>query len=161
MFRNLVSRLGSRTLYLPIGCMGLIFLLSSIPGGRHDLLGYEFQLAPRIGNFLHLPVYAVLATLWMVALEARGAPPGRAALLACIYATLFGAADEVHQHFVPLRCMDARDALANLLGAMGAALAWPWMRSLFFASSRAGEGGTAASREEREGPPGGAPGPRP
>ena len=131
--------------------MGFIFLLSSIPGGRHELLGYEFQLAPDIGNILHLPAYAALATFWMIALESRGAPPGRAALLACIYATLFGAADEVHQYFIPLRCMDARDVLANLLGALIAALVWPWARPLFFARTTRGD--ITTPREESREPP--------
>ena len=148
MLRKLIAKLGRRTILLPLGCMGLIFLLSSIPGGRHDLLGYEFQLAPDIGNLLHLPAYAVLATLWMIALESRGAPARRAAVLACIYATLFGAADEVHQAFVPLRCMDARDVLANLLGALAAALAWPWVRFLFFDPDEAARTGITTRQEE-------------
>jgi VanZ family protein len=153
MLRNLVTKLGSKTIFLPLGCMGLIFLLSSIPGGRHELLGYEFQLAPDIGNLLHLPAYAVLATLWMIALESRGVPARRAALLACVYATLFGAADEVHQSFVPLRCMDARDVLANLLGALAAALAWPWTRSLFFEPGRNARRGITTRQEASAEPP--------
>jgi len=153
MLRNLIARLGRKTILLPLGCMGLIFCLSSIPGGRHELLGYEFQLAPDLGNLLHLPAYAALATFWMIALESRGVPARRAALLACVYATLFGAADELHQFFVPLRCMDARDVLANFLGALAAALVWPWARSLFFEPGRTARRGITKRQEEWPEPP--------
>ena len=131
----MVRRLGPRTLALPILYMALIFGLSSIPGGSHDVLGYKLELSPRLGNFLHLPVYYVLGVLWQVALEARGLGRSRSALLACILATAFGALDEVHQYFVPLRYMDIRDVIANFLGVLAAVLTWPWVRPIFFARS--------------------------
>jgi VanZ family protein len=131
--RNIVRGLGRRAIVLPILCMAFIFGLSSIPGGSHDVLGYTLDLSPRIGNFLHLPVYYVLGALWLVALEARGVPGARAAVLACFLGTAFGALDEVHQYFVPLRSMDIRDVIANFAGCLAAALTWPWTRAIFFA----------------------------
>jgi VanZ like protein len=131
--RNIVRRLGRRTLFFPILYMAFIFCLSSIPGGSHDVLGYTLELSPQIGNFLHLPVYYILGVLWQVAFEARGVARARAALLACVLGTTFGALDEVHQYFVPHRSMDIRDVIANFLGLLAAALTWPWIRPLFFA----------------------------
>jgi VanZ family protein len=113
--------------------MGFIFLLSSIPGGQKHLFGYSFELHPQFGNFLHVPVYCALATLWMITLETWQLPRRRSLLLAVVYAALFGALDEVHQYFVPARFMSLMDVLSNLLGALIAALCWRYLRGLFFA----------------------------
>jgi len=131
--RSIVKNLGRRTLVFPLAFMGFIFLLSSIPGGEKNVFGYSFQLNPQLGNFLHVPVYCALATFWLITLEAWQVPPRKGLLLAVVYAALFGALDEVHQYFVPERFMSLMDVLSNLLGALIAALAWRYVRSLFFA----------------------------
>jgi hypothetical protein len=132
LLRALVARLGRGAIALPIAGMAGIFTLSSFPGGEQEVLGVSFEVAPKVGNFLHLPAYFTLATLWKIALEARQVPAPRSSWLAVVLATAFGALDELHQYFVPERCMDAKDALANLLGALIAVPAWPWVRGLFF-----------------------------
>jgi VanZ family protein len=56
----------------------------------------------------------------------------RAAALAVALAALYGASDEIHQHFVPHRTMDARDLLADTTGAAAAAgmlYAWGIIRA--------------------------------
>ena len=119
--------------------MAFIFAMSSVPGGAHEVLGYSFELNPKLGNFLHIPAYYVLALLWKVAFEVRKVPGRKGSVLAATYATLFGAADEVHQRFVPDRYMDIRDVLANLLGAVLAVLTWRYVRPLFFRKESAFE----------------------
>jgi hypothetical protein len=128
----LVARLGKGAIALPIACMAAIFTLSSFHGGEQDVLGYTFEVTPKVGNFLHLPAYFVLSTCWKVALTAWRVPERKGSWLAVAYATAFGALDEVHQYFVPERCMDYKDAIANLLGALLALPAWPLVRRLFF-----------------------------
>jgi VanZ family protein len=130
--KNLVKNLGRWTLAFPLAFMGFIFLLSSIPGGRQSVFGHSFELSPNFGNFLHIPVYCTLATLWLIALRAWQVPHRKSLLLAVAYATLYGALDEVHQYFVPDRCMSFMDVLANLLGAIIAILAWRYVQRLFF-----------------------------
>lgn len=56
----------------------------------------------------------------------------RAVLLAVAIAALYGASDEIHQHFVPHRSMDPYDLLADTTGAAaaaGAVYAWGIIRA--------------------------------
>ncbi len=129
--RSAVKKAGRWTLLLPIAYMSLIFCLSSLPGSKLPTWGVgSFDL----GNFLHFPVYYGLGILWLIALEARRVPERRGALLTVFLATLFGALDEVHQSFVPLRYMDFWDGVVNCAGATCAALTWGWSKPLFFPS---------------------------
>ena len=133
VLRDIVENLGRRTVVFPVAFMGFIFLLSSIPGGKKHVLGYSFELNPHFGNFLHVPVYCLLATLWLITLQTWQVPLRKSLVLAVVYATLYGALDEVHQYFVPDRFMSLMDVLANLLGALIAAFCWRHLRGLFFA----------------------------
>jgi VanZ family protein len=112
--------------------MAAIFTLSSFPGGEQEMLGYTFEVTPKVGNFLHVPAYFVLGTCWKVGLTAWGVRGRKGSWLAVIYSTVFGALDEIHQYFVPERCMDYKDAITNFLGALLAILAWPLVGRLFF-----------------------------
>lgn len=99
--------------WLPVvGYMGLIFYESSQPA-----LPAAFDHV--WDKLLHLGGYAPLAWLTVRALTDRFRQPttrGRA-LLAWAITTAYGATDEWHQSFVPLRAMDAGDLLADALGA--------------------------------------------
>jgi VanZ family protein len=44
-------------------------------------------------------------------------------LLAAVLCALYGVTDEIHQHFVPTRNMDALDMAANALGSAFGAFA--------------------------------------
>ena len=82
--------------------MGLIFHLSSLPGGQVGIPAPWDKLA-------HLAEYAVLGFL-------LGRGSGRVSL-AFLVAALYGATDELHQAFVPGREASALDWLADAAGA--------------------------------------------
>ena len=91
--------------------MALIFFASSVPG---DELPGQFW-----DKGVHLLVYAGLGVLFLLPLAAARlsqATP-RAAGLAVLLSTLYGAFDEVHQAFTPERSPDVRDLVADALGA--------------------------------------------
>jgi VanZ family protein len=83
-------------------------------------------------KLLHGGAYGVLGALVLRGLSGRWRRPVsiRMAATAVLMAALYGASDEVHQHFVPPRQMDARDAVADTAGAAlaGAAL-YGWSAS--------------------------------
>lgn len=70
---------------------------------------------PQADKVVHLGLYAVLALLGRVRFG-RGSP---ANIVLCL---AFGGLDEWHQHFVPGRCMDLLDWLADATGALLGAL---------------------------------------
>lgn len=103
------------SLWAPVAaCMALIFWVSSMssppsPGQVSDKL-------------LHFAAYGGLATLCLRATSGgrlAGITP-RAALLAWLLATGYGATDELHQRFVPHRSADVADLAADALGAAAA-----------------------------------------
>jgi len=96
--------------------MVIIFRLSALPGtavpGRFGWLG-------------HLLGYAVLASLYLIALDPQVSSP-RAAARAVVLASLYGITDEIHQLFVPGRSSDPVDWLVDTAGALMAVglIAW-------------------------------------
>ena len=68
-------------------------------------------------TWLHLWEYALLAVLLGRALAGEGVSHGRAALYAVLLASAYGASDEYHQWFVPMRTVDVRDWIADAGGA--------------------------------------------
>ena len=94
-----------------VGYMALIFFASSVPGDQ--LPGHFWDKA------VHFLVYGVLGALFLLpATDARLERLGaRAAFLGVLYATLYGAFDEIHQSFTPERTPDLHDLLADTLGA--------------------------------------------
>ena len=106
-------------LWVPVAAyMAVIFVLSSIPNP---------PTVPEPGSdkVLHFLLYGGLA-----ALVVRAAAGGldrpvtiRTVIVAVIVSALYGATDELHQHFVPPRQMDAWDLAADSVGAAASALA--------------------------------------
>ena len=68
-------------------------------------------------TLLHFSEYAALAILLGRALAGEGLSHGRAALSAVLLAIVYGASDEYHQWFVPMRTADVRDWIADAGGA--------------------------------------------
>lgn len=98
--------------------MALIWLLSAQPG---DVLSVGWEIPDKLA---HAVVYLVLGLLAARAVGPRGSG---AAVLGL--AAGWGALDELHQRFVPLRQADPRDWLADLVGAAcGLGLVRLWRR---------------------------------
>ena len=105
-------------LVLAIAVAAAIFYASSIPGG--DLPSH-----PNVFNVVaHFLEYALLAGLLAVALNSPDRKLWQTLIIAVVIASLYGASDEVHQHFVPGRTPDILDWLTDTIGAfVGASLA--------------------------------------
>lgn len=104
----------------PLLYMAGIFCLSSISdqGSANDSLNPLAWISPNFQNFLHLPVYAGLASLWFWALRHWFAESGYRYLLALILTVGYGLLDEWHQTFVPGRFGSLTDAGFNFMGAV-------------------------------------------
>jgi VanZ family protein len=96
----------------PILWMALIFYLSSQSDPAPAVTAVVWDKA------LHLAGYAVQAILFGRALTGEGFGPAGAALGAVVLASLYAASDELHQAWTPMRMADARDWVADTLGAI-------------------------------------------
>ena len=104
----------------PLLYMAGIFCLSSIPdyGSANSSLNPLAWITPNVQNFLHLPVYAGLASLWFWALRHWMTESGYRIVLTLIITVGFGLFDEWHQTFVPGRYGSLTDAGFNVIGAV-------------------------------------------
>ena len=101
----------------PLLYMVLIFQFSSESSPMPEVTEHVWD------KLLHLAEYAGLAVLFCRALTGEGLGWLAAALTALLLASGYGATDEWHQAFVPLRSTDLNDWLADTFGAtIGAAL---------------------------------------
>ncbi|MFQ5586510.1 MAG: VanZ family protein, partial [Thermodesulfobacteriota bacterium] len=116
-----------RLFWLPlVAYMGLIFYLSSRPDLPDVMPGLTFG-----DKVAHLAAYALLAVLWVRALEKRwtAIDEKRLFIIAVLCTGLYGISDEIHQYFVPGRSADFLDAIADIAGGMvGARLSLRFMR---------------------------------
>lgn len=107
---------------LPIAYMGIIYILSSIPGAHvapDDPAAMLFSwLPPGSQSVLHVPLYAGLAFLWCITLGMWRTPVRALGILALLITASYGFLDEWHQSLVPGRYCSATDALANVSGAI-------------------------------------------
>jgi len=112
---RLRSRVG---LWLPpLIYMAVIFYLSSQSAPLPAVTAVVWD------KILHLFEYAGLAALFGRALVGEGLGGSASFVVAALLAAAYGATDEYHQLFVPLRSGESRDWLVDVLGAsLGAAL---------------------------------------
>lgn len=98
--------------------MGLIFIESSIPmdGGPDDIL-FLTNLNPQIQNLLHIPLYGVLAFLWM-GYFSRTAGERQMVVFSLFLTIFYGCLDELHQTFVPGRYGGLLDIYLDSIGAV-------------------------------------------
>lgn len=115
-------------LWGPVGAyMAFVFYASSLS----ELPTLAKGLSDKLEHGL---AYAGLGVLLLRALAGglRGPVSMTAALSAVGIAACYGVSDELHQHFVPYRSMDAYDLLADTAGAAaaaGALYAWGIIRA--------------------------------
>ena len=83
--------------------------------------GPEFPFKDKVG---HLGLYVILASLLLLPLRYRlRLPLPKAAVLAILLTSAYGASDEFHQRFVPRRTCDVWDWAADTTGGIVAAAA--------------------------------------
>jgi VanZ family protein len=101
----------------PLIYMGIIFHFSSESNPLPEVTAHVWD------KVLHTLEYAGLGFLLCRALVGEGLGRRRAVVVAVVLASLYGASDEWHQLFVPLRTADVRDWLTDNAGAtLGAGL---------------------------------------
>jgi VanZ family protein len=101
----------------PIFLMTLIFILSSIP--MHEDMGqlkFLTVLTPKIQNLLHLPLYGLLAYLWLNSFAAIDYPVINAIILSLTISLIFGCMDELYQTLIPGRYGSITDVILNSIG---------------------------------------------
>jgi hypothetical protein len=119
-----------KTIWFIIFCWAnAIFILSSIPNPTQPFTGDELFLFI-LTTAEHIIEYAILGFLLFHGFCSFGVDSRKAIILAIIFATLYGATDEVHQSFVPNRECDIKDLAADTLGATIGALAASLLKGL-------------------------------
>jgi VanZ family protein len=114
--RSLVRR---ASLWLPAFLyMAIIFHLSSESTPLPMLTGHVWD------KLLHLVEYSGLAFLLCRALAGEGFSWPVAIAVAAVMTAIYGASDEWHQAFVPLRSSDIHDWFADSFGAIVGATAF-------------------------------------
>lgn len=99
--------------------MGMIFLLSSIPGGpNHETLDFMVMLNPKLQNVLHIPLYALLQYLFLRSFAKVGKTGYVTIFIVLAITFSYGLFDEFHQSFVIGRYASFTDVCLNLLGAL-------------------------------------------
>ena len=102
----------------PVIYMLLIFCLSS----QSDPIP---ELTARVWDkLLHTGAYAALGLLWCRALRGEGLGWVAAVTVALVATSAYGASDEWHQSFVPLRNSDIHDWFADTFGGAAGAAAY-------------------------------------
>lgn len=100
----------------PLALMGLIFVLSAMPGDEVDR-GLAYFVSRKVAHFTE---YALLTALWWRALRTRLAAP-MAVLLAVGISVAYAATDEAHQSGVDGRHGTPVDVAIDAAGALTAA----------------------------------------
>jgi VanZ family protein len=104
----LIRRLGLWT--PPIIYMMVIFLLSALSNPMPAVTTHVWD------KLLHLTEYGGLALLFCRALVGEGLGWLATMLAAIALTSMYGASDEWHQMFTPMRSADVRDWVADTLG---------------------------------------------
>jgi len=109
---------------LLIAWAGLLFGVSSIPDLQFPVRVFSWD-----DKIQHALAYAPLGWLFLRAIAWEKNFNRRALWLVILIGALYGATDEMHQHFVPGRTADWTDWLADTIGvALGAWLFYRWRR---------------------------------
>jgi len=118
-------------IYLPpLMLMGLIFISSSIPmDGESEHLKFLMELKPTVQNLLHIPLFGLLAYLWLNALTKNGCPAKKKLIVTIIITVSYGLLDEFHQSFIPGRYASLSDIILNIIGIITGAVIYFQLQS--------------------------------
>ncbi len=94
--------------------MCVLFILSSIPGGR----GNGPLVSAKLANIAHVPAYGLLALLWIFTLRDHGVTEQRSMYVAFLVASAYGALTELNQVWIPGRFPSALDVMSNITGSL-------------------------------------------
>jgi VanZ family protein len=95
----------------PVAYMALIFYLSAQSNPLPELTKHVWD------KLLHGFEYAVLAALLGRALLGEGLSAVTTVVAAVLLASAYGASDEYHQRFVPMRSSDVQDWMVDVFGS--------------------------------------------
>jgi VanZ family protein len=98
--------------------MVLIFITSSIPGNSPfaESKVIVMILRPAVQNFLHIPLFGILALLWLITFRRKMYEERLCFRMTTIISVGYGCLDEVHQYFIPGRYMSLTDVSLNIIG---------------------------------------------
>jgi hypothetical protein len=105
----------STALIVTLSYMCVLFILSSIPGGREN---GPLVLSAKLANIAHVPAYGLLALLWIVTLRDRGVTEHRSIWVAFLVASAYGALTELNQVWIPGRFASASDVMFDVVGSL-------------------------------------------
>jgi VanZ family protein len=132
MRRDAGDRLKVRRWLPPLLWAGVILTGTSLPSSVIP------SQATEVDKALHFSIYLMLGLL-LTREVAYTTGPWRAAVVAIVAASIFGAMDEWHQQFIPGRSTELADWYADSIGATLGALTfatWRWRNSFRPAGTR-------------------------
>ncbi len=104
----------STALIVTLSYMCVLFILSSIPGGREN----GPLVSATVADVLHVPAYGLLALLWIFTLRDHGVTEQRSMYVAFLVASAYGALTELNQVWIPGRFPSAFDLMFNGAGSL-------------------------------------------
>ncbi len=104
----------SAPLVVTLGYMCVLFILSSVPGGREN----GPLVSATVANMLHVPAYGLLALLWIFTLRVHGVTGHRSMGVAFLVALAYGSLTEFNQVWIPGRFPSALDVMSNAAGSL-------------------------------------------
>lgn len=113
-----MNKLLASSLIALISYMTLIFYLSSLPADVSPEIGI-LQI-PR--TIMHVGEYGILGLLTNLVMKQMFGKTSQSILYSSVLCSLYGVTDEVHQYFVPTRCFDIFDILADTIGGVAGAV---------------------------------------
>ncbi len=104
----------STPLIVTLGYMCVLFILSSIPGGRAN----DPLVSSTVANMAHIPAYGLLALLWIFTLRNHGVTDHRSICVAFLVASGYGALTELNQVWIPGRVPSGLDIMFDVAGSL-------------------------------------------
>ena len=111
--------------WLPVFvCMGFIFYTSSLPASNIP------SLFPLQDIVFHLFIYLILGFSFARALKNSYAniTASKIIFFTIIFAVIYGISDELHQAFVPNRCVSGFDVFIDGMGSFIGSLTYQWLK---------------------------------